>query len=114
MDEAEARKFAKENGAFFKLTSAVSGIGIDEIFHNIGCKLFDPNYEDKDEMDNDYRNSLPGNKENNNSNKNNNSNTKNNDNNENKENNEEELVMTKTMKLDKKKTIVEKKKKCCL
>ena len=68
-------------------------------------------------MENDYRNSLPGNNENtnnNNSNKNNNSNTNNNDNNENKENNEEELVMTKTMKLDKRNTIVEKKKKCCL
>ena len=47
----EARAFAKEINAFFKSTSAVSGVGIEEIFHDIGCKLYDPNYVDHDEID---------------------------------------------------------------
>ena len=47
--EAEARKYAQEIGAVFKLTSACTAAGIEELFKSIGCKFLDPNYKDEDE-----------------------------------------------------------------
>ena len=45
--EEEARKFAKEIGAIFKLTSACKSIGIEELFVGVGCKFLDPNYKEE-------------------------------------------------------------------
>ena len=117
VDEGEARNFAKEIGAFFKLTSAVTGIGIDEIFHDIGCKLFNPNYVDNDEILADS-----GNKNNNDDNNNNNDDNNNNNKVKNeikeKEKKEEEkeieLKHSNSIKLDPTKAKPSKeKKKCC-
>ena len=47
--EEEGREFAKEIGAYFKLTSAFLNSGIEELFKSVGCKLINPNYsEDED------------------------------------------------------------------
>ena len=49
VSEAEAREYAKEIGAVFKLTSACTASGIEELFKSIGCKYLDPNFkEDED------------------------------------------------------------------
>ena len=40
--EEEARKFTKEIGAIFKLSSACKSIGIEELFVGVGCKFLDP------------------------------------------------------------------------
>ena len=47
VNEAEARKYAKEVGALFKVTSACTAAGIEELFRSIGCKLLNPNYTDE-------------------------------------------------------------------
>ena len=47
VDDEEGKKFAKENGLIFKVTSANSGIGVFEIFNHIGEKLIDINQEDE-------------------------------------------------------------------
>ncbi len=44
--EEKARKFANEIGAIFRLTSACTSVGIEELFHSVGCKYLDPNYRD--------------------------------------------------------------------
>ena len=44
--EEKAREFAKEIGAIFKLTSASTSIGIEELFVGVGCKFLDPNYKE--------------------------------------------------------------------
>ena len=44
VSEDEARKFADEIGAVFRLTSANTNTGIEELFKNIGCRILDPNY----------------------------------------------------------------------
>ena len=44
--EEKAREFAKEIGAIFKLTSACTSIGIEELFVGVGCKFLDPNYKE--------------------------------------------------------------------
>ena len=49
VSEDEARKFAQEIGAIFKLTSACAGTGIEDMFKSIGCKFLDPNYRDDDD-----------------------------------------------------------------
>ena len=46
VSEDEARNFASDIGAVFKLTSANTNIGIDELFKGLGCRVFDPNYSD--------------------------------------------------------------------
>ena len=46
--EEEAQNYAKEIGAIFRLTSACTSLGIEELFKCIGCKLLDPNYKDDD------------------------------------------------------------------
>jgi len=43
--EEDAREFAKEIGAIFKLTSAITSVGIYELFKKIGYKLLIPNYD---------------------------------------------------------------------
>ena len=45
--EEKAREFAKEIGAIFKLTSASTSIGIEELFVGVGCKFLDPNYKEE-------------------------------------------------------------------
>ncbi len=49
VSEAEAREYAKEIGAVFKLTSACTASGIEELFKSIGCKFLDPNFKEDDE-----------------------------------------------------------------
>ena len=46
VSEERAREFAKEIGAIFKLTSASTSIGIEELFIGVGCKFLDPNYKE--------------------------------------------------------------------
>ena len=70
------------------MTSAVTGIGIDEIFHDIGCKLFNPNYVDNDEILADS-----GNKNNNDDSNNNNDDGENNNNKVKNENKEKEKML---------------------
>ena len=49
----EGKEFADKIGAVFSITSAFRGIGIEDLFKKLGCKLFNPNYEvDKNENDN--------------------------------------------------------------
>ena len=43
--EEKARNLAKEMNAIFELTSAASNIGIETLFHSLGCKYIDPNYQ---------------------------------------------------------------------
>ena len=49
VSEADARKYAAEIGAVFKLTSACTAAGIEELFKSIGCKFLDPNYKEDEE-----------------------------------------------------------------
>ncbi len=42
--DEEGQKFAKEINAIFKTTSALSNIGVNWIFENIGKKILNPNY----------------------------------------------------------------------
>ena len=51
VSEEEAREYAKEIGAVYRLTSAFSGTGIEELFKALGCKILDPNYIDEDDDD---------------------------------------------------------------
>ena len=46
--EADARSFASEIGAVFKLTSACTATGIEELFKRIGCKYLEPDYREED------------------------------------------------------------------
>ena len=52
VSEEEARKYAKDVGAIFRLTSACIGSGIEELFKSIGCKILNPNYKDDEESSN--------------------------------------------------------------
>ena len=47
VSEAEAREFAVNIGAIFKLTSAQNNTGINELFHDAGNKYLDPNFQQK-------------------------------------------------------------------
>ena len=47
--EADVRSYAQEIGAVFKLTSACTATGIEELFRSIGCKFLDPNYKEEEE-----------------------------------------------------------------
>jgi len=49
VSEAEARSYAAEIGAVFKLTSACNATAIEELFKSIGCKFLDPNYREDDD-----------------------------------------------------------------
>ena len=46
VSEERARKFAQEIGAIFKLTSACTSVGVEELFISLGCKYLDPNYKE--------------------------------------------------------------------
>ena len=50
--EDEARAFANEIGAIFKLTSANTNTGIEELFKAVGCKILDPNYSEESDSNN--------------------------------------------------------------
>ena len=50
ISEEEARNFANENDAVFKLTSAMSGSGIDELFEEIGKKYLSPEFTNSEEI----------------------------------------------------------------
>ena len=45
VDEEKGRSLAKEMNAIYEPTSAAKNIGIEELFHNLGCKYIDPNYK---------------------------------------------------------------------
>ena len=47
VNEEEARKFAASVGAIFQLTSAQNNTGINELFHDVGLKYLDPNFQQK-------------------------------------------------------------------
>ncbi len=93
--EEEAKNFAKEIGAIFRMTSAFLSYGIEDLFRTIGCKILNPNYKDGE-----YSNGNPV-KVGTNGNK--------------KENPEKDEVNTKgvKLKLDKDKNNTKKKKKFC-
>ena len=59
VNENEAKQYAKEIGASFNITSAFTGIGVDALFHNIGCKILNPDYKDINKEDNDNEKQLP-------------------------------------------------------
>ena len=44
--EEKARNFAQEIGAIFRLTSAYTSVGVEELFIGVGCKFLDPKYRD--------------------------------------------------------------------
>jgi hypothetical protein len=44
--EEKARQFAEKIGAIFKLTSAYTSVGIEELFISLGSKFIDPNFKD--------------------------------------------------------------------
>ena len=116
VDEAEARKFAKEIGAFFKLTSAATDNGINEAFNVIACKLFNPDFVDSDEIDIDVGNKNDDNKddENNNKKEENIEKEEKKEKEEKIEKNDSEIKNTKSIKLDSNKVKESKeKKKCC-
>ena len=48
MPETEARAFAKNIGAIFRLTSAYTAAGIEDLFRAIGSKYLDPNFVDEE------------------------------------------------------------------
>jgi small GTP-binding protein len=50
VDTKEGIAFAKEIGAIFKVVSALSGEGIDDLFKFIGYKLLDPNFNIYEEI----------------------------------------------------------------
>ena len=54
--ETDARKFASEIGAFFQLTSAYTGNGIEELFKSIGYKYFDFNNREEKKSVDSYNN----------------------------------------------------------
>ena len=60
VSEADARKYAAEIGAVFKLTSACTATGIEELFRSIGCKFFDPNYKEDEEGSGSSSNNAQG------------------------------------------------------
>ena len=47
VSEQEARDFAKSINAIFALTSAQNNSGVDKLFHDMGNKFLDPNFQEK-------------------------------------------------------------------
>ena len=73
VSEEIARNFANEINAIFMYTSASKFTGIDELFHNVGCRYIDPNFkidfssiknknEDNNNINNDNVNNINKNK----------------------------------------------------
>ena len=46
VSEDKARQFAEKIGAIFKLTSAYTSVGIEELFVSLGSKFIDPKFKD--------------------------------------------------------------------
>ena len=46
VSEETARQFATKIGAIFKLTSACTSVGVEELFVSVGSKYLDPNFKD--------------------------------------------------------------------
>ena len=44
VSEDKGKQYADEINAIFQITSARNGIGINELFYDIGCKILNPNY----------------------------------------------------------------------
>ena len=42
----DARKYAKNIGAIFKLIHPYTTVEIEELFRSIGCKMLDPNFNE--------------------------------------------------------------------
>ena len=53
VNDNEAIEFAETIGAIFQVTSAKSNIGIDKLFQNIGIKYLDPEFNYKNEEENE-------------------------------------------------------------
>ena len=49
VSEKDAKEFAKEIGASFRLTSAINNSGISDLINEVGIKFLDPNYVFEDE-----------------------------------------------------------------
>ena len=47
IDENQARKFAQSIGAIFAFISPRNNSGINELFHDVGNKYLDPNFQQK-------------------------------------------------------------------
>ena len=69
VSEEKARNFAKETNAIFETTSAAKNIGIDLLFHNLGCKYIDPNFKTEESLTSEQKPQI--NNENNQENKSN-------------------------------------------
>ena len=63
INEEQAKSLASEINAIFEQTSAAKNIGIDQLFHNLGCKYIDPNYK-IDENDKNPKNEIKDKSEN--------------------------------------------------
>ena len=103
VNEEEVKKFADKNDAIFKITSANTGNGINDLFEEIGNKIMDPNYRTQLLK---KRNSKVKNKNNKIINVNNTNNTINNY----MDNKENDIKKKKTFKIKK---IKKEKKGCC-
>ena len=45
VSEEKGKNLANEMNAIYESTSAAKGIGVELLFHNLGCKYIDPNYK---------------------------------------------------------------------
>ena len=55
VSEEMARNLAKEMNAIFETTSAAKNIGVEQLFHNVGCKYIDPNYKTNEDSTADVK-----------------------------------------------------------
>ena len=55
VSEEMARNLAKEMNAIFETTSAAKNIGVEQLFHNVGCKYIDPNYKTNEDSTSDVK-----------------------------------------------------------
>ena len=55
VSEELARNLAKEMNAIFETTSAAKNIGVEQLFHNVGCKYIDPNYKTNEDSTADVK-----------------------------------------------------------
>ena len=55
VSEELARNLAKEMNAIFETTSAAKNIGVEQLFHNVGCKYIDPNYKTNEDSTSDVK-----------------------------------------------------------
>jgi len=62
--EGRARDFAKEMNAIYESTSAAKNIGIDLLFHNLGCKYIDPNFKFEETSTSEIKNKIDNEKDN--------------------------------------------------